>query len=143
MSSVENAIANVFVNASGSNSRASLSLRKNTGKNDARMISNEKSNGRATLAIDPSTIFRRSASVAFGCDASSAVQFSTITIVASTISPIAMNRPASENRLIVWWSADIGSAVNSTPSSRIVTGAIAVRRLRRNSTVTTITTPSS
>ncbi len=143
MSSVENAIANVLLNASGSNIRASLSLKKNTGRNDARMISSENSSGRATPAIDCKMIRRFSFSFASGCAASSAVQFSTITIVASTISPIAMKSPASENRLMVWSNAASGIAVNRTPSSRIETGAIAVRALRRKSTVTTITTASS
>ncbi len=143
VSNVENPIANVFVNASGLNIRASLSPRKNTGRNDARMISSENSRGRATPEIELRMIRRRCSPVASGCEASSAVQFSTITMVASTISPIAMKRPASENKLIVWLNPDIGIAVNNTPSSRMETGAIAVRTFRRNSTVTTMTTPSS
>ncbi len=73
----------------------------------------------------------------------SAVQFSTMTIVASAISPIAMARPASENRLIVWRKPTSGIAVKSVLRSRMAIGPTAVRMFRRNSSVTTMRTTSS
>ena len=50
-----------------------------------------------------------------------------MTIVASAISPIAIARPASENRLIVCLKPTSGSAVNSVLSSRMAIGPTAVR----------------
>ena len=64
-------------------------------------------------------------------------------MVASAISPIAIARPASENRLIVWLKPTSGSAVNNTPKSRMAIGPTAVRMFRRNSSVTTINTAIS
>ena len=101
VSSVENAIAKVLLYASGSNRRASRSSRKNTGRNDARMINNENRSGFVTEAIDRMRISCLSVRLTGACIDKSAVQFSTITIVASAISPMAIARPASENRLIV------------------------------------------
>ena len=66
-----------------------------------------------------------------------------MTIVASAISPIAIARPASENRLIVWPKPTSGSAVNSMLKSRMAIGPTAVRMFRRNSSVTRISTTSS
>ena len=51
VSSVENAIANVLLNASGLNSRPSRSPRKKIGRNDVTMISIEKSSGRVIVAV--------------------------------------------------------------------------------------------
>jgi hypothetical protein len=143
VSTVEKAIANVLLYASGSNSRASRSSRKKTGRNDARMISSENSSGLVTDTIDRIRISWRSDRLTGPRIDSSAVQFSTITIVASAISPIAIARPASENRLIVWPSTASGSAVNSTLSSRIAIGPMAVRTFRRKSSVTRMSTSSS
>src|SRR5206468_4682685 len=98
---VENAIANVLLYAKGSNRRASRSSRKNTGRNDARMIRRENISGFATVAMDRMMICLFSAAMRFRRVDSSAAQFSTMTIVASAISPMAMHRPARENRLIV------------------------------------------
>ena len=66
-----------------------------------------------------------------------------MTIVASAISPIAMARPASENRLIVCLKPTSGIAVKSVLSSRMAIGPTAVRMFRRNSSVTTMSTTSS
>ena len=85
----------------------------------------------------------RSAAVALPRRASSAVQFSTITIVASAISPMAIDRPASANRLMVWSKRRGGRAVNSVPSSRMQTGATAARRFFSAAAMTTMTTSSS
>ena len=65
VNNVENAIANVLLYARGSNSRASRSSRKNTGKNDARMISSENVNGFARFVIEWMTISRRCSMVSF------------------------------------------------------------------------------
>ena len=85
------------------------------------MISSENSSGlrhrrRSTWTIVSHLLGRRRRAPR---SASSAVQFSTMTIVASAISPMAIARPASENRLIVWPKPTSGSAVNSVPSSRM------------------------
>ena len=88
------------------------------------MISSENSSGLVTDAIDRTRISCRSSRLTAPRIDSSAVQFSTITIVASAISPIAIARPASENRLIVWLKPTSGSAVNSVLSSRIAIGPI-------------------
>ena len=66
-----------------------------------------------------------------------------MTIVASAISPMAIARPASENRLIVWLKPTSGIAVKSVLSSRMAIGPTAVRTFRRNSSVTTMSTTSS
>ena len=51
VSSVENAIANVLLNASGLKSRPSRSPRKKIGRNDVTMMSIEKSKGRVIVAV--------------------------------------------------------------------------------------------
>ncbi len=51
VSSVENAIANVLLKASGLNSRPSRSPRKKIGRNDVTMISIENSSGRVIVAV--------------------------------------------------------------------------------------------
>ena len=48
VSSVENAIANVLLNASGLKSRPSRAPRKKIGRNEVTMISIEKSSGRSS-----------------------------------------------------------------------------------------------
>ena len=143
VSSVENAIANVLLNASGLKRRPSRAPRKKIGRNEVTMISIENSSGRVILAVARMIVSLRSAAVTSPRRASSAVQFSTITIVASAISPMAIERPASANRLIVWSNADSGSAVNSVPSRRMDTGATAARTFFSASAMTTITTISS
>ncbi len=52
VSTVENAIAKVLLNANGSNMRPSFSPRKKTGRKEAKMIRSEKKSGRATFAIE-------------------------------------------------------------------------------------------
>ena len=143
MSSVEKAIANVLLYANGSNRRASRSSRKNTGKNDARMIKSENSSGLVTEAIDRIRISCFSMRLTAPRIDNSAVQFSTITIVASAISPMAMARPANENKLIVCLKPTSGNAVNTTLKRRMAIGPMAVRTLLRNNRVTTMSTMSS
>ena len=82
------------------------------------MISIENSNGRVIVAVARTMVSIRSAGVTVPRRASSAVQFSTITMVASAISPMAIDSPARANRLMVWSNADSGSAVNSVPSEQ-------------------------
>ena len=143
MSSVEKAIANVLLYARGSKRRASRSSKKKTGRNDARMINNENSSGLVTDAIERMRISCFSARLTAPRIDNSAVQFSTITIVASAISPMAMARPANENKLIVCRIATRGIAVNSVLSRRMAIGPTAVRIFLRNSRVTTMSTTSS
>src|SRR5437762_1004593 len=83
VSRVENAIANVLLYANGSNKRASRSSRKNTGRNDARIINSENRSGLVTEAIDRIRISCFSVRLTGARIDNSAVQFSTITIVAS------------------------------------------------------------
>ena len=52
-SSVAEAIANVFVNASGRNIRPSCASSRNTGTNDRMMIASEKKIGTADLLAPP------------------------------------------------------------------------------------------
>ena len=88
------------------------------------MISIEKSSGLVIVGgrlNDRAHLLRAASGAALR--ASCAVQFSTITMVASAISPMAIASPASENRLIVWPNAASGRAVNSVPSSSTQTGA--------------------
>ena len=66
-----------------------------------------------------------------------------MTMVASAISPMAIARPASENRLIVCLKPTSGNAVNSVLNSRMAIGPIAVRTFLKKSSVTTISTSSS
>ena len=143
VSNVENAIAKVLLYASGSKRRASRCSRKNTGRNDVRMISSENRRGLVTDAIDRTRISCRSTRPTEPRRESSAVQFSTMTIVASAISPMAIARPASENRLIVCLKPTSGMAVNSTANNRMAIGPRAVRKFLRNSSVTAIRTTSS
>ena len=105
VSRVENAIANVLLNASGLKSRPSRAPRKKIGRNDVTMISIENSSGLVIVAVAWMIVSIRSAADTLPRRASSAVQFSTITIVASAISPMAMASPASANRLMVWSNA--------------------------------------
>src|SRR5437867_11547535 len=84
-----------------------------------------------------------SARLRFLCLDSSAVQFSTMTIVASSIAPIAIHRPARENKLIVWLNPAIGKTVNRTLSKRMTIGPAAVRSLLRKRIVTRLTITSS
>ena len=65
------------------------------------MISIENSSGLVIVAVARMMVAIFSAAVRPGRRASSVVQFSTMTMVASAISPMAMASPASENRLIV------------------------------------------
>ena len=104
------------------------------------MISNENSSGRAIFAIAATMISSLSAWLVLPRFASSVVQFSTITIVASAISPTAIASPASDNRLIVWPNAASGNTVNRQPSNSTATGAIAARPLRNAQTMTSTTT---
>ncbi len=144
VSSVENAIANVLLNASGLNSRPSRSPRKKIGRNDVTMISIEKSSGLVIVAVAWMIVRSFSARVEVApLRASCAVQFSTMTMVASAISPMAMASPASENRLIVWSNAASGSTVNSVPSSSTQTGATAARTFLSATAITRMTTISS
>src|SRR3972149_9350243 len=108
VSRVENAIAHVLLYASGLKSRPSRSPRKNIGRNDVRMISIENNKGRVILAVDRMIVARRSWALRPARFDNSVVQFSTITIVASAISPMAIASPAKENKLIVWPSARRG-----------------------------------
>ena len=80
------------------------------------MISIENSSGLVIVAVAWMMVAIFSAAVRPGRRASSVVQFSTMTMVASAISPMAIASPASENRLIVWPNSVSGSAVNSVPS---------------------------
>ena len=107
------------------------------------MISNENNRGRAILAIAAMMISSLSAWLVLPRFASSVVQFSTITIVASAISPTAIASPARDSKLIVWPNAASGSTVNKHPSNSTVTGATAARPLRNAQTMTIITTASS
>ena len=66
-----------------------------------------------------------------------------MTMVASSMAPMAMHSPASENRLMVWPKAESGSTVKSVLSSRMAIGPTDERKLPRKSTVTRISTISS
>src|SRR4029453_17585120 len=101
VSSVENAMANVLLNASGLNRRPSRAPRKKIGRNDVTMISIEKGSGLVIVAVGWRIVAIRSARGRGGLRWRTGVQFSTITIVASAISPIAIDRPASAKRLMV------------------------------------------
>ena len=65
------------------------------------MMSIENSSGLVIVAVARMIVRILSRASRLACLASCAAQFSTITMVASAISPIAMASPASENRLIV------------------------------------------
>ena len=94
-----------------------------------------------TEAMDRMRISRLSAGLTSPRIDNSAVQFSTITIVASAISPMAIARPASENKLIVCLNPTSGNAVTMMLRSGLVligigillgaaAGAAAARALR-------------
>ena len=78
VSKVENAMANVLLNARGLNKRPSRAPRKKIGRNDTTMINMEKSNGRANFAVASMIVSLFSAKLRGPRFDNSTVQFSMI-----------------------------------------------------------------
>ena len=83
VSSVENAIANVLLYASGLNSRPSRSPRKKIGRNDVTMISIENSSGFVIVAV--ASMIVASFSRWFNTWSSRAMTFSATSVFIATL----------------------------------------------------------
>ena len=94
-SSDANIIANVLVNASGRNMRPSCASSRNTGTKDTMMIASEKKIARPTC-FAARTIAAGCSSYGTASSATCRYAFSTMTIDASTRTPIASARPPSD-----------------------------------------------
>ena len=93
-------IANVFVKASGRNIRPSCASSRKTGTNDTTMIVRDKKIARATCLAAP-TIARGWSSYGVASSDTRRYAFSTITIDASTSTPIANASPPRDMMLEV------------------------------------------
>ena len=143
-SSAAPAIANVLVNASGLNSRPSCCSRANTVRKLAVMISREKNRAGPTCTALSRAISHRSTSRP-SCSARSRClcMFSTMTMAASVIAPIAIAMPPRLMMLELTPKARITRKENRMPSGRVTITTRADRAWNRNSAITAATISDS
>ena len=104
----EKPTASVFVHANGRNMRPSCASSKKTGRKETTMIANEKKMAGPTCFAEFSRIFRlcgsgRGSDCEDWCSESCRYPFSTITMAASTRTPIASAKPPSDMMFEVTW----------------------------------------
>ena len=143
VNSVENAIANVLLKASGLNSRPSRSPRKKIGRNDVTMMSIENSSGRVIVAVAWMMVAIFSA----GLDGAAPGQLRRAVLDDDDgrVGHLADGNGQSGEREQIDRLAEraSGSAVNSVPRSSTQIGAIEARTFLRAMPMTRMTTISS
>ena len=92
----EKPTASVFVHASGLNIRPSCASRRKTGRNETTIITSEKNNAGPTCFAAPMRTRTRSDSFGDAFSERCRYPFSTITMAASTKTPIARANPPSD-----------------------------------------------
>jgi hypothetical protein len=142
------AIAYVFVNASGENSRPSCASRVKTGTNDSVMTRREKNSAGPTSSADCVTRFHRSAPVGWRrCSCANVSRclcaFSMSTTAASTIAPSAIAMPPRLRMFALTPCQCITMNAVSTPTGSVTTATKAERRWNRNRAQTSATTMNS
>jgi hypothetical protein len=137
------AIANVFVKASGLNSRPSCASSVKTGRNDTVMISRlKKSDGPTSLAASTMISIR---GLPGGARSRCLCAFSIMTMAASTMAPMAMAMPPRLMMFELMPSPCMTRKAKSTPTGSIRIATKALRACSRKTTQTrpTITLSSS
>ena len=138
-SSAAATIAQVLVQASGANSLPSWAPRANTGRKDSAMIISEKNSDGPTSRQASSTSAERSRSSSPACS-SFLWTFSTMTMPASTIAPMAIAMPPSDMMLALRpWKCMIRNAARM-PSGRVTMITTLERKWNRKAAQTSATT---
>ena len=136
------------MNASGENSRPSCASSVNTGTNDSVITMSEKKRAGPTSTEASLTSVQRSAALGgLPCCASNASMclcaFSTMTIAASTMAPIAMAMPPSDMMLALTPCQRMTTNAARTPIGKATTATSAERRWNRKTAQTSATTMNS